>query len=121
MGAFFAYIADPSIGGTYMTLLNTLSNFGGTYPQYFVLSAVDWLTIAECETETDSFSCVTKDAKLKCKHENGVCTVYQDGYYITSAVCVITAITLLVMFIRPNIMRLERIPPKLWRLKKTRN
>ena len=26
--AFFAQISDPKIGGTYMTLLNTLSNLG---------------------------------------------------------------------------------------------
>ena len=41
MGAFFANIADPAIGGTYMTLLNTISNFGGTYPQYFIFGAVE--------------------------------------------------------------------------------
>eukprot|EP00158_Paraphelidium_tribonemae_P004001 Partr_v1_DN26518_c0_g1_i2_m3566 putative solute carrier family 33 (acetyl-CoA transporter), member 1 len=41
MGAFFANIADPLIGGTYMTLLNTISNFGGTYPQFFIFKAVD--------------------------------------------------------------------------------
>lgn len=26
--AFFARISDPSIGGTYMTFLNTISNLG---------------------------------------------------------------------------------------------
>jgi MFS transporter, PAT family, solute carrier family 33 (acetyl-CoA transportor), member 1 len=26
--AFFAYVSDPKIGGTYMTLLNTLTNLG---------------------------------------------------------------------------------------------
>lgn len=30
MGAFFSQVADPLIGGTYMTLLNTVSNLGGT-------------------------------------------------------------------------------------------
>jgi MFS transporter, PAT family, solute carrier family 33 (acetyl-CoA transportor), member 1 len=28
--SFFAQISDPKIGGTYMTLLNTLSNLGKT-------------------------------------------------------------------------------------------
>lgn len=28
---FFARIADPLIGGTYMTLLNTVSNLGNTW------------------------------------------------------------------------------------------
>jgi MFS transporter, PAT family, solute carrier family 33 (acetyl-CoA transportor), member 1 len=42
MGAFFTNIADPTIGGTYMTLLNTISNLGGIYPQYFILKFVDY-------------------------------------------------------------------------------
>ena len=27
--AFFAQVSDPAVGGTYMTLLNTLTNLGG--------------------------------------------------------------------------------------------
>ena len=30
---FFARVSDPAMGGTYMTLLNTLSNLGGMAPQ----------------------------------------------------------------------------------------
>lgn len=29
--AFYAQVSDPKIGGTYMTLLNTLSNLGKTF------------------------------------------------------------------------------------------
>ena len=47
-GAFFARIGDPVIGGTYMTLLNTLSNFGGTWPKWFVLNSIDPLTRRTC-------------------------------------------------------------------------
>ena len=31
--AFFARISDPAMGGTYMTMLNTLSNLGGSHQQ----------------------------------------------------------------------------------------
>ena len=41
LGSYFTMISDPLIGGTYMTLLNTLSNLGGTWPRYFVLK-VNW-------------------------------------------------------------------------------
>jgi len=58
MGAFMTVIADPVIGGTYMTLLNTLSNFGGTWPRYFVLEAVDYFTVS---------SCSVLDTKGECK------------------------------------------------------
>lgn len=37
---FFASIADASIGGTYLTLLNTLSNLGGTWPRSAFLFAL---------------------------------------------------------------------------------
>lgn len=49
--AFNAKISDPRSGGTYMTLLNTLSNLGGTWPSTVVLYFVDILTWSEC-TET---------------------------------------------------------------------
>lgn len=29
--AFFSRVSDPTIGGTYMTLLNTISNVGGRW------------------------------------------------------------------------------------------
>ena len=46
--AFYTQIADPVIGGTYLTLLNTVSNLGGTWPRYFVLRGVDFFTQAAC-------------------------------------------------------------------------
>lgn len=46
--AFFARISDPLVGGTYMTLLNTLSNLGGNWPATVALWLVDPLTWKEC-------------------------------------------------------------------------
>lgn len=46
--AFFAKVSDPRSGGTYMTLLNTLSNLGGTWPATVVLWMVDVLTFKKC-------------------------------------------------------------------------
>lgn len=46
--AFFAKVSDTRIGGTYMTLLNTLANLGNQWnsaPGYFFL---DKLTIKSC-------------------------------------------------------------------------
>ncbi|RAL66783.1 hypothetical protein DID88_007566 [Monilinia fructigena] len=48
ISAFHARIADPVIGGTYMTLLATVSNLGGTFPRFFVLKLVDYFTTATC-------------------------------------------------------------------------
>lgn len=46
--AFFAKISDPAVGGTYMTLLNTICNLGGNWPTSIVLWLVDVLTWKEC-------------------------------------------------------------------------
>lgn len=51
--AFFAKISDPAIGGTYMTLLNTVANIGGTWPQALALWFVDLLTLKKCSTAED--------------------------------------------------------------------
>ncbi len=40
--SFFSAVSDPSIGGTYMTVLNTLSNVGGNIGGQLSLRSVDW-------------------------------------------------------------------------------
>ncbi|OLL23614.1 putative membrane protein [Neolecta irregularis DAH-3] len=49
--AFHTQIADPLIGGTYMTLLNTISNLGGTWPRILIFNSVDWFTKATCSID----------------------------------------------------------------------
>lgn len=56
--SFFAKISDPSIGGTYMTLLNTLCNLGGIWPATVALWLVDPLTYRQCSTDPSN-SCST--------------------------------------------------------------
>lgn len=46
--AFFARISDPAVGGTYMTLLNTVTNLGGNWPATLALWCVDAITLKEC-------------------------------------------------------------------------
>lgn len=52
--AFFAKISDPTVGGTYMTLLNTVCNLGGNWPTSIVLWLVDELTWKECRSISDA-------------------------------------------------------------------
>mmetsp|Transcript_17563 Transcript_17563/g.36735 ORF Transcript_17563/g.36735 Transcript_17563/m.36735 type:complete len:367 (+) Transcript_17563:2-1102(+) len=42
---FFASRVDPAIGGSYMTLLNTFANLGGTWPSSAVMYLVGQLTV----------------------------------------------------------------------------
>ncbi|KAG0332663.1 hypothetical protein BG004_001155 [Podila humilis] len=121
MGAFMTVIADPVIGGTYMTLLNTLSNFGGTWPRFFVLEAVDYFTVSTCSilnSEDDSFSCSTEPGKTLCQEMEGDCIIQRDGYYYISSLCVLVGSVLLVTYIAPTIRYLESLNTKLWKLPK---
>ncbi len=70
--SFNAQISDPAIGGTYMTLLNTLANLGGTWTGTAALWLVDVVSFKDCEGVTDlSLDCDTM-AELE---------VYNNYYY----------------------------------------
>ena len=57
---FHARISDPVMGGTYMTLLNTVSNLGSKWPGTLVLWLVDIVSLKDCEGVTDvSLDCDT--------------------------------------------------------------
>ncbi|GAB4813183.1 hypothetical protein N2152v2_000229 [Parachlorella kessleri] len=48
LGSFYNRISDPSMGGAYLTLLNTIANLGFTLPKIFIFAAMDWMTVREC-------------------------------------------------------------------------
>ncbi|KAG8534137.1 uncharacterized protein KY384_000981 [Bacidia gigantensis] len=123
ISAFHAKIADPVIGGTYMTLLATVSNLGGTFPRFFILKLVDYFTQATCTPPADvkkplslPASCVTESDQKQCKDGGGTCVIDRDGYYITNIVCVAVGIVTFLFYIRPAAMRLQALPLRAWRL-----
>lgn len=128
VSAFHARIADPTIGGTYMTLLATVSNLGGTFPKYFILKLVDLFTSATCipptnppslkegiSPITNPFSCVLEAEKHRCIEGGGTCNIQTDGYYITNIVCVIIGAITFFGFIREAALRLQALPLRAWR------
>ncbi|ODN77190.1 hypothetical protein L202_05713 [Cryptococcus amylolentus CBS 6039] len=136
--AFHTQIADPLIGGTYMTLLNTVSNLGGTWPKPLILHSIDVLTVASCSIPTShAYSpgasaasplskvgleatygeCVSEAGKHACADVGGECVVARDGYYLMSAVCVTLGAGLLIVFILPMVRRLASLPMSAWRVK----
>ena len=57
--AFYNSISDPRIGGTYMTMLNTLSNLGGQWPGTVVLQTKAALEPMPFGPGVDPFTVVT--------------------------------------------------------------
>jgi len=124
IGCFFARIADPTVGGTYMTLLNTLSNLGGTWPRPLILKGVDVLTnYGDCQgssSELINISCKTSEGRHSCLSNGGQCDIITDGYYIISTFSIILAILTLVFFIKKEIKNLETTPKKYWEIPKNK-
>lgn len=59
--AFYAKVSDPTVGGTYMTLLNTVSNLGTNWPNTLALWAIDHLTFKSCSApELSDNTCSTE-------------------------------------------------------------
>lgn len=91
---FFNTVADESMGGTYMTLLNTISNMGGAWPKVVIFWAVDWLSCKE---------------DVAC----GIVPAHMDGYYIVVVISfVLGFIWFLSMYSR--ILKLGRIEKRWW-------
>ncbi|KAK4165752.1 acetyl-coenzyme A transporter 1-domain-containing protein [Cladorrhinum sp. PSN259] len=127
VAAFHAKIADPVIGGTYMTLLATVCNLGGTFPRFFVLRMVDALTSATCLPDPSSsakkqatfsqpFSCAIQADKERCLALGGICEVQRDGYYTVNTICVFIGAVTFLLFIRPKVLQLQALPLRAWRL-----
>ena len=104
--AFHTQIADPLIGGTYMTLLNTISNLGGTWPKYFVLEGVEKFTSKTC------------DGRMELEKCSGTLRTVTDGYYVMNTLCIIIGVFTFWTFIQPKIMTLQALPNRSWRVKK---
>ncbi|KAK4703787.1 hypothetical protein P7C70_g2426, partial [Phenoliferia sp. Uapishka_3] len=124
ISAFHTQIADPLIGGTYMTLLNTVSNLGGTWPRFFVLKGVDYFSIATCKIKEEGLDltvvareCVSDHGKAACAELGGQCETLQDGYYWTSSLCIIAGAIALLFFVQPAARRLQSLPLSAWRVK----
>ena len=130
VAAFHARVADPVIGGTYMTLLATVCNLGGTFPRFFVLRMVDAFTSATCipgphpgldlkltgPAVTTPFDCSIQADKERCMGGGGLCEMQRDGYYIVNVFCVLIGVVTFVLFIRPKVMQLQALPLRAWRL-----
>ncbi|KAG2062077.1 hypothetical protein BDR06DRAFT_946175 [Suillus hirtellus] len=123
ISAFHTRISDPLIGGTYMTLLNTFTNLGGTWPKYFVLKGVDYFSEAYCEVKeahsellVKAAECVSDRGKEVCSEIDGQCITERDGYYYVSAICMSFGVLFLVFYIIPTARKLQALPVYRWRI-----
>uniref|UniRef100_T1IYX5 Major facilitator superfamily (MFS) profile domain-containing protein n=1 Tax=Strigamia maritima TaxID=126957 RepID=T1IYX5_STRMM len=109
--AFHARISDVDLGGTYMTLLNTLANLGGVWPTTLVLTLVDFFTLKTCTEINDPNLCKgVKDCKLMMLS----CETFLDGYFIITFSCVIFGVVWL-WLCKSKVHYLQNLNLKMWR------
>ncbi|KAK9401242.1 Acetyl-coenzyme A transporter 1-like [Crotalus adamanteus] len=114
--SFNAKVSDPLIGGTYMTLLNTVSNLGGNWPATVALWLVDPLTVKQC-VGIQGHSCGTSAATELCSKEGGSCVITLDGYYVESIICVVLGFVWW-LFLGPKLKRLQNEQPTSWKCRR---
>uniref|UniRef100_A0A8C2U6V9 Acetyl-coenzyme A transporter 1 n=1 Tax=Coturnix japonica TaxID=93934 RepID=A0A8C2U6V9_COTJA len=115
--AFNAKVSDPLIGGTYMTLLNTVSNLGGNWPSTVALWLVDPLTVKECIGAQDQACGNALEAEL-CTKAGGSCVTTLDGYYVESVVCVVLGFGWWFL-LGPKFKKLQDEGQSAWKCKRT--
>lgn len=113
--AFHARISDPRVGGTYLTLLNTLTNLGGNWCQTLALWLVDGLTWSSCVgASIPGLHCSGKIHAKDCTNAGGVCQIFVDGYYVESIVCVVLGV-LWLRWKGKQTRALQDLPESVWR------
>jgi MFS transporter, PAT family, solute carrier family 33 (acetyl-CoA transportor), member 1 len=141
--SFFSKIADPSIGGTYMTLLNTLANLGTKWPNFLSLYLLPSLSSSICRydrtnienqilesvhfSQSSSWSSSSswsrswwswnffKHCSVNfCQDElEGKCEILVDGYTLEQHLGVIIGICWLLYFVK-TLKALETVPLEDW-------
>ncbi|CDF32219.1 unnamed protein product [Chondrus crispus] len=107
VGAFFLNVSSSSIhvAGSYLTLLNTSSNMGGTWHKALTLWLVDRLTWREdCIIPPDAAA-------------GTLCPVKYDGYYVISTALVPVAAVIGLYFAK-TLPWLAKLPDSSWKASK---
>ncbi|EJS44675.1 YBR220C [Saccharomyces arboricola H-6] len=117
ISAFHTRVADPVLGGTYMTLLNTLSNFGGTWPRLIVMFLINYFTVYKCTIPDATQEYLTHGGNMQECTEllKGTVTILRDGYYITNLICIVVGILLYFGYLKRKVLHLQSLPISSWR------
>lgn len=113
--AFHARVSDPAIGGTYMTLLNTITNLGGNWPATLALWMVESFTFKRCVgAAKDWLSCSSKEDLDTCSSQGGTCETTIDGYNIEMVLCIMLGF-LWLLYARRRAHWLQSLPQSAWK------
>ena len=95
---FFASRVDPAIGGSYMTLLNTAANLGGTWPSSFIMWLISKLSAGGGASTTNGTPVGTGS----------------DPYFSLQFILSILGV-LWIVVLGPRVIQLSHLPDDAWR------
>jgi len=119
LGDFYNRISDPSMGGAYLTMLNTVANIGVVVPKIAIFALIDFATTKECQHPESGqilgdFACGSSpDQPGPCEENGGSCAIVRDGFYIISGISFAFGFALM-FWLRSVLARFEKIPIQMW-------
>lgn len=131
IGSLFNKVSDPAMGGSYLTLLNTIANIGYLMYKGPIFYIIDKLTIAECRgaelsslhspsLPSLSLSCPKKLKDMTkpsaCVDAGGACSLAYDGFFIIGSSFLLIAVVTAVVISR-TMPKLMSLPESAWRVK----
>ncbi|XP_022175893.1 acetyl-coenzyme A transporter 1-like [Myzus persicae] len=91
--SFFLRISDPRIGGTYMSLLNTVWYLGIAVSRIAALGMLNLLTVKECSTDrADECRFKTSNDEDCVKLAGDECVTVLDGYFVEVVFCTVSGV-----------------------------
>jgi len=103
---FFATRVDPAIGGTYMTLLNTFANLGGTWPSSLIMYLIGQFTVPPVCTVGDDGA--------------EICTGGRDAYFPLQMVLSALGCAW-IFFMGKRVQHVSELPDDAWKTQITEN
>jgi MFS transporter, PAT family, solute carrier family 33 (acetyl-CoA transportor), member 1 len=112
--SFFARVSDPSIGGTAMTLFNTVANLGSKWPSSLALFLAEPLTRRVCRGGTQAGAeCGTAATRETCLASGGTCITMSDAFMPLTLACTLLGIAWMVAAKR-HVLALQQLPHDAW-------
>lgn len=98
---------------------------GGILPRIPVMKLIDLASKSTCQFPPDHYqpeevpaqmSCNTLKEKGVCIEKGGQCHIFSDGYYIIGGITLFLGSGIFLLYLRPTVRKLEKLPLTEWTL-----
>ena len=118
--SFYSKVSDAAMGGTYMTLLNTVSNLGYKWCETATMFAIDAVSVERCVGRSGEAlgSCAAESQKNACVAAGNACAAGDAPFH--AAVCLTPVVAFLWLRVAGgHIDRLQKGGKAKWKVRKS--